>query len=268
MKAAMTVLATGVALTIPLLATTAETDSIRANVERGKITQLQARQATAPTTQQLPVYIPPLRGAPVSRVGGASRGSGDASVTVEVLAPDHTGLTVSPRPTLYWYLSALSAAPLDFTLIDEAGIKPLVEVRLDAPESPGVQRVDLAELDVTLKPGVNYQWFVALIPDPKQRSNDILAGGMIKRITPSQALMAKLKRASQGELPHIYAEEGIWYDALAAVSEPMRVNPDDATLRTARAALLEQVGLNDVAAEDVSFASYEFTNSGADGAGK
>ena len=48
------------------------------------------------------VYHPPLRGAPAGRIGGASRGGapGVALPALEVLAPDHVGLTAREQPTL------------------------------------------------------------------------------------------------------------------------------------------------------------------------
>ena len=44
-------------------------------------------------------------------------------------------------------------------------------------------------------------------------------------------------------LAGIYAEAGLWYDALAAVSEMIERAPDNRELRRQRAALLAQVGL-------------------------
>ncbi len=46
------------------------------------------------TEQPKPVYKPPKRGAPASRIGGASRGESDPQPTLAVLAPNHTGLTI------------------------------------------------------------------------------------------------------------------------------------------------------------------------------
>jgi len=208
----------------------------------------------AQAAQALPIYIPPLRGAPASRVGGASRGLTDARVTLSVLAPNHTGLTISEQPSLYWYLADPVAARLELTLIDDQAINPLAEIQLSAPDAPGIQHVDLSKHDIKLKPGVEYQWFVALVPDPKQRSKDILAGGTIKRVEPSPTLSAKLVHARGQQLTYVYAEEGIWYDAIAAVSGLIENAPDNANLKAQRATLLEQVGLPEIAAQDMSAA--------------
>lgn len=236
-------------LAIPLLTGAADKDTTEGP---GQLTARYVARvdATAPISQKMPVYIPPLRGAPATRVGGASRGTAEESIILRVLAPDHTGLTIRTQPSLYWYLSKPVTSRLEFTLIDGEAIRPLAEIRLEAPDSPGTQRIELSEYGVNLESGVEYQWFVALVPDSGQRSNDILAGGTIKRIQPPSALTDKIERASGQQLTYVFAAEGLWYDAIAVVSDLISASPNDGALHAQRAALLEQVGLEDVAARD------------------
>ena len=49
----------------------------------------------------------------------------------------------------------------------------------------------------------------------------------------------------------LYAEAGLWYDALSSLSDLIEATPDNPGLRQQRAALLKQVGLTDAAASDV-----------------
>ena len=62
------------------------------------------------------VYKPPLRGAPAVRIDGGSRGSGISLICLNVLAPDHTGLTVHDQPSLFWYQSEPADVPFELTL--------------------------------------------------------------------------------------------------------------------------------------------------------
>ncbi len=96
---------------------------------------------------------------------------------------------------------------------------------------------------VRLTPGVQYRWFVAVVPDPGRRSRDILAGGTIERIDGPEGLRTQVAQSSRERLPFIYAEAGLWYDALAAISELIERTPDNREHRRQRAALLAQVGL-------------------------
>ena len=205
-------------------------------------------QATTPppATSQVPVYQPPMRGALATRTGGASRGEQDSGLILSVLPPESTGLTGRARPTLYWYSSQGLAAPLEFTMNDDKSIKPLVETKANASR-PGIHAL---RLNYPLKPEVEYQWAIAAAADPNQRAGDVIAGGAIQRVQPSAMLAAKLKGAGPRERPFLYAREGFWYDAIAALSEQIDVNPADRGLREQRAALLDQVGLTTAASHD------------------
>ena len=196
---------------------------------------------------QVPIYKPPLRGAPKSRVAGGTRGLGNGRPTLSVLAPDHTGWTTKAQPTLYWYVSKRSAMELEFALaIDKVAI-PVLEKIVQSQEHAGVHNLRLADHGIQLKRGVDYRWSVALIPDRRQRSKDIIASGTIQRVPLSQSLQTKLAKVSAGKHVLVYADEGVWYDALDAISTLIRKNPNNKALRKQRAALLEQVGLNEAA---------------------
>ena len=195
-------------------------------------------------------YRPPTRGAPASRVGGGSRGSADITGELAVLAPDHTGLTTRSQPTLYWYLSEPANARLDVTVTNDEQIDPLLEQIIGIPKAAGIQSLDLAKVGATLKPGVEYRWFVSLTPDETQRSNDVVASGTIKYVKPDAALENKVASADELTQARIYAEDGIWYDAIDSLSRAIQQNPGNASLHAQRAALLDQAGLNSAADYD------------------
>ncbi|MCP4694419.1 MAG: DUF928 domain-containing protein [Desulfobacterales bacterium] len=190
------------------------------------------------------IYIPPLRGAPGGRVGGGTRGVGEEAIRLMALAPeDHTGLTVEKQPPLYWFISKRTALPIEFTLTEKRGIKPLVEKRIPAPETPGVQRIQLSEHGAALQENVLYEWFISIIPDQKRRSKDMIAGGEIQRIPRPPTLSEKLDSSGAQNAPVVFAAAGLWYDAMAAVSTLVDASPDDASPLEQRALLLKQVNL-------------------------
>jgi hypothetical protein len=188
-------------------------------------------------------YRPPLRGAPAARIGGGTRGIGDMTLELVVLAPDHTGLTTREQPTLYWYVSKPVPARLEVTVINDEAIDPALEQVVATPGVAGIQSIDLANSGTRLESGLEYRWFVSVIADPGQRSNDVVASGTIQRIEPHAALKGKLAGADERTLARIYAEEGVWYDAIDALSRMIEKSPGDVALREQRAALLEEVGL-------------------------
>ena len=211
-----------------------------------------ADQKKVSTADSTPVYKPPLRGSPGGRVGGGTRGASlEAPVSLSVLVPDHVGLTLESQPHLYWFISRKTTYPVEVTITEKDAVKPVLEARLKPLEKAGFQCIRLADHAVQLRRNVPYKWFVAVVTDPDRRSRDILSGGMIEVVSPSSDLSAKLNQTPKAKRPFVLAEEGIWYDALAGVSDRIDASPKDLSLRKQRSALLNQVGLNEAAEFDL-----------------
>ena len=217
---------------------------------------VEAQQKPAPATgsdakgdSQAPVYKPPLRGAPGGRVGGGTRGTGREAFVLSVLAPAHTGLTVSEQPVLYWFISSPTTHPVELTLVDPQKSDPLIELKIQPPVAAGVHQVRLSEYNVKLEPTVAYQWYVAVMPDTGRRSKDILAGASLERVAMPADLPGKLSQAAKADRPAVYAGQGIWYDAIASLNELIEESPQNAALKAQRSALLREVGLPDTTTE-------------------
>lgn len=191
------------------------------------------------------VYQLPSVGKPRRRVGGGRRGPGDPLPELWALVPEHVARTAREQPSLFWYLSATSAGyvQFDLALIDEGSVEPLLEVRLPGPLTPGVQRVDLGAHAVRLSAGQEYQWSLAAVVDPDQRSRDVVAIGWIERVAVPEGLDAKLAAAGTAGAASVYAESGLWYDALGAIWSLAEQRPGDPEPQRQLDALLTQVGL-------------------------
>jgi Domain of Unknown Function (DUF928) len=235
----------GAAIIAALLLPTA----IIAQDEQGEPTTMPSPQKGTPTTGSVgyaPIYKPPLGGGRQGRVEGGARGAPDRAVLLAVLTPDEPGLTTKEQPSLYWYISQPTTFPIEVTVTENQAVKPLLEARITSPSQAGIQRIRLTDYGVRLKTGSLYRWYIALVPD-STRSKDILAGGLIERIELAEALRARLNQASTAELPFVYADEGIWYDALSSISDTIDADPNNSNLRAQRASLLEQVRLQEIA---------------------
>lgn len=197
-----------------------------------------------------PLYKPRERATPRARVFGPMRGSDADAPRVLALVPDHIGFTVSAQPTLYWYLSKTTSLPITFTLIDTRVIKPLFHVTLPPPRRAGLQAIRLKEYAITLEEHVQYRWFVSLVPDPNSPARDIVTGGVIERVVANEAGCG-LSVAASLDAARCYAEDGLWYDMFAAISDLIATSPQDLALRRIRASFLQQAGLPDVADWDL-----------------
>ena len=127
-------------------------------------------------------YHPPRGiGRPEGTRSGGSRGSQGLPGVFTTLAPmNHMGLTSQEQPFLYWYISQTTEYPIEFTLIEDQAIDPLVEKPLSTTTQPGVQVIRLEDYGVRLEPGKHYRWFVTIVPDKDRRSKDLLASGRIR----------------------------------------------------------------------------------------
>ena len=181
------------------------------------------------------LYKPIGRGAPAGRVDAGSRGDGDEVASLYVLAPEHVGLTTRSQPSLFWFQTAPTRLPFEISLLKPNDPEPVLRVRRTDASAGGFQHLDLVDHGVSLAPGVDYQWVVALIRDPESRSRDIISSGWIRHVD---------KRDSpHGSSPAHYAAEGIWYDAVAELFKKIVARPRDPQLAADRRDLLTQVGL-------------------------
>ncbi len=206
----------------------------------------EAVKSNAAKRTDMPVFEPTNVGAPITRLGGATRSATGSVPRTEALVPEEAGHTLQAQPVLYWYLAARTDDRIDFALIGVDPINPILETTLEGPFEPGIQRIRMANHGVTLQTGLEYQWFVRVIPNPKQRLYDRIVGGGIQRLDPSAELEAKLAAAQQGDTHYVLAEAGIWYDALDSLSVQIEAARQNENLRAQRAALLNQVGLDDL----------------------
>jgi hypothetical protein len=204
--------------------------------------------ASARTAAAKPAYKPPLRGAPAGRIGGGTRGATEReSFSLLVLTPDHVGFTTQEQPCLYWYISKPTSYPVELTVTERKAVKPIMEKTLKGVAKGGIQSACLADYGVKLQKDIQYKWYVTLVTDPEHRSKDIMAGGMLSVVEPKASLLERLKSTEKTGLLNLYAEEGLWYDALGAISNMIELSPNDIDLRGQRASLLEQVGLAEAA---------------------
>ena len=176
------------------------------------------------------------------RSGGGSRGMNTGGLDLYVLVPDQLALTTQAQPSLYWYQNKTADAQCEVTVTEPKNPKPLLVLKTGKSTPAGIHAIRLSKFNVELKPNVVYKWSVAVVLDPAERSGDVIASGAIKRIDPSPEMTGKLA-APDADKASIFAENGLWYDALQSISDQIDKAPSDKNLRDERASLLDQVKL-------------------------
>lgn len=184
------------------------------------------------------------------RIEGGRRGPEGGEPLILPLVPDHVGLTIASQPVLFWYLSQPTSSAVMFVLVDTRSIEVVHDITLSPHPHSGVQRVSFKDLGISLERNVEYRWYITLVVDPKHPSRDIVSGGMIQRVQPDFDVSHVPLAANMASV-HFYAENGLWYDAVASISDLISAQPDNGMLRKQRASLLLQVGLGEVAEWDL-----------------
>ena len=197
-----------------------------------------------------PEYIPPSGlSRPQRTEGGGARGcTNSIPVSLSLLTPkDHIAQTVSAHPTFLWHISDATSTPMVFTLVERNVSQPIFQKQLKADKS-GIVRLEVPQDAPALVEGKEYRWTVTLICSHKRPSENIYARAWIERVAIAPNLAQKLAVAdSERDRALIYAQSGIWYDALSMLNKVHEVNPKDSQAFGSFISLLEQVGLTKVA---------------------
>ncbi len=202
-----------------------------------------------PLAPALAQYKPPQRPSPIRTDGTGSRGCEKTpTVPLTLLVPNnHDGWTVAARPTLAWYMP--EARTVEIALTEPGVPKPLLIKQLDA--QPGIAQVTLPADAPELVPGRTYRWSLAMICNPKRRSADVFAQAWIKRVDASADLTRQLAGTkSDRDRSRVFAQNGLWYDALAAIATAHTTHPKDTSVRDELLTLLEQGGLTRVVTKE------------------
>ncbi|GAB4472121.1 MAG: hypothetical protein OHK0037_31780 [Elainellaceae cyanobacterium] len=202
-------------------------------------------------------YVPPNRGLPGRREGGGTRGCwtsnnpGQNRLTAIVPA-QNLGYTLSEYPTLFVYVPASyaeKAAAAELILTDDQD-NEIYRATFSTGNQSGILRISLpAEANMApLEIGRDYHWSFALVCDPNDPSGNLVVDSWIQRVQPSAELSAAIATASPADLPALYAQSGIWYEAIASLADPYR-QPTDETIVAQWQNLLNSVGLGSIASE-------------------
>jgi len=209
---------------------------------------------TAPSPIFAQTYVPPDRGLPGRREGGGTRGICLAQPTLTALMPPtNFGRTTRADPTLYWYIPQNRAGAAEFELLNEKE-ETVYKTQVPLSHQSGVIQITLPSANpvAVLEVGKTYHWYFSLVCDPQDRSGDVITEGWIERSAPDATLTHRLDKATGGDRAALYAEAGIWYDALDTLAELRTLSPNDPTVVRSWNNLLTSVGLNKIDSQAMS----------------
>ncbi|EGK85882.1 DUF928 domain-containing protein [Microcoleus vaginatus PCC 9802] len=192
---------------------------------------------------------------PPTQPGRPVRG-GCASISqlgLTALVPTNKiGRTVFDYPTFFFYLPQTEAESAEFILQDQSG-KQIYKQDLTISNLSGVIGVSIpANKNVPpLEVGQSYTWNFTVICDAQDRSADQMESGTVRRVELSADIRRQLDQADPRQKTVIYAENGIWQDALSTLAAARRDQPNDTALKADWESLLDSVTLGKIAKEPI-----------------
>lgn len=210
---------------------------------------------------------PPDRGAPGNRGEGASRGCSVGSPLM-ALVPEQTlsaasdaapvtqvwGLTSTDQPR-FWFsvpYAPTEVSAIEFVLQNNQD-QTIYRTPVAVPTAPGIISVQLPATIGKLEPNQPYHWFfkVRALCESNQATTLDYVEGWVQRTRLDQGLSDRLSRATPQQQAALYAENGIWYDALTTLAELKLAQPENQAIAKDWTDLLRAVGLEKLTTQPV-----------------
>ncbi len=235
-----------------------------------------------PTNQPIPSPTSPppstssrrpvtFRGLPTTRRQGSNsigaiRGNKDEACTkagenMRAIAPENgLGFTFDDYPYFFWYFPGVESdsVPVIFTLIGQKTREVNGRTRTRATkvyeqelklDQSGIIAFALPPESEPLKEEQEYQWRIQINCTPQ--TTMFLKYSIKRQSTDNPALVSKLETAPVDQYPLIFAESGVWFDALKIISLQLQQAPGDPILEQDWQNVLELIGFNDLIGEPI-----------------
>ncbi len=253
---------------------------VQAQATRPALTKKSAQPVRKPTSPQKnkprPVFRWTKPPAGLSTISGRSAGMGSRDFCPQVQNPlralvpfkernlankldnklistipmDVWGLTTAERPTFWFYVpytKDITGGSAEFVLQDNEE-NEVYKSTISLPTKPGVISVVLPSKVAPLYVGKNYHWFFKISCSGQESASvPIHVEGDIQRVNLNPNLKNKIATAQPQDKIAIYADNGIWFDALTLLASLRKDNPNNASLASDWQSLLQSIGLVNLA---------------------
>ncbi|HEY9706538.1 MAG TPA: DUF928 domain-containing protein, partial [Allocoleopsis sp.] len=155
-------------------------------------------------------------------------------------------------PSFFVYVPA-TKDKIKFTLTDKEQEKTFYDEELQPPSAPGIVSINTEKMTKKipdqLEVGKFYRWTFEIIHDASDASANSKVTGWVQLVEPSKSLTTKLAKIKPNEKDflmkryRIYAEEGIWQEAMQDLITLRQQKPKDFQVSSAWKDLIKFVKL-------------------------
>jgi Domain of Unknown Function (DUF928) len=162
------------------------------------------------------------------------------------------GQTTEEHPSWFFYVPHTKDLryAVEFVLQDQES-NEVYQKAIALPDKPGVIRVSLPTTAPGLALNKQYRWFFTISCDQEKNSPPTFVEGVIQRVELNPAVVKELQTTELLKRYTIYAQNGIWYEALTILAQLRQKNPKDVALQTEWQNLLGSIHLDDIAAQPI-----------------
>jgi hypothetical protein len=127
--------------------------------------------------------------------------------------------------------------------------KEIYTTTLPLKGTPGIVKLSLPA-NVSLQPGKDYLWKLALNCDSENPSDQRIVQGLVKRTELNAQQKTQLAAATEPlQKAQVYAQAKVWQETLMILAQLRSTRPNDPKVTDAWQELLESVQLNAIATE-------------------
>ena len=182
---------------------------------------------------------------------------------MRAIAPENgLGFTFDDYPYFFWYFPGVESdsIPVVFTLIGQETREVNGRTRT-RPTKVYEQELNLARSGIIafalppesepLEEGQEYKWRVQI--NCTRQTTMFLSYSIQRKSTDNPELEAKLANASADRHPVIFAESGVWFDALKMIALQLQQAPGDSILEADWNNVLKLIGFEDLIGEPIQY---------------
>jgi len=204
-------------------------------------------------------------GLPGRRVGAGTRGECTTLASTEktatkqkkllmpLIPEDILSKTVSSNPTLYWYVPETNVKRAEFRVVDQQD-KPLYTAIVPLSGKAGIvsYKIPTNVASRILRPNQGYEWMFSLLCDRNDPSGNPFVRGILQRVPSQTSLTNQLQNAQPSDRSRIYAQAGIWQEAITEVVQQRCARPNDNALYSQWVQLLRSANLEQYSNEPIT----------------
>ncbi len=222
--------------------------SVRANSPTGFVSTQKAK-----TWKISQAFKTQNRGTPSRTAGGATRGgcAEKERRLVSLMPKEKLGLTFNERPTFFWKVAKSDVQTAEFILLDDND-DLVYKTNFTLPKQQGIFAFTLPSEAPALKLGKQYHWYLSVDCGSEESFDTITVEGWVERTKPNLAVRIKLNKLAPQYRSKIYAEAGIWHEAIANVAQQRCSSRYYSKAMVNWNQLLTSVGLSEVVSEPLN----------------